>query len=88
MSSAFPNPARVGTEVRLRLPQAADVRMDVFDASGRRMREIPVGFQSAGEHVLRWDGRDGIGQPVVAGIYFLRVGVDEKQLTRRLAVID
>jgi flagellar hook assembly protein FlgD len=61
--------------------------MDVFDAGGRRVRGIPVGFRSAGEHVLRWDGRDGAGQPVATGVYFLRVGVDGKQLTRRLAVV-
>jgi hypothetical protein len=87
LSAATPNPARAGTELRLRLPQAADVRMDVFDASGRRVRGIPVGFQSAGEHVLRWDGRDGAGQSVATGVYFLRLGVDGTQLTRRLAVV-
>jgi hypothetical protein len=88
LSGARPNPARVGTEVRLRLPQAADVRMDVFDAGGRRVRGIPVGPQLAGEHVLRWDGRDGAGQSVATGVYFLRVDVDGKHLIRRLAVVQ
>ncbi len=43
----------------------------LYDLQGRQVRELPLG--SASEGVAQWDGRDGDGHPVPAGIYFARL---------------
>ncbi len=45
----------------------------VYDASGRRVRTLVSGSLPAGLQSATWDGRDGSGRPVSAGIYFLRL---------------
>ena len=40
---------------------------------GRLVRTLVDGARSAGEHVARWDGRDGSGAPAAAGVYFVRL---------------
>ena len=65
------NPGSAGFLARLRLARAADVVVDVVDASGRRVRAIGGGRLSAGGHDLRWDGRTAGGGRAASGIYFL-----------------
>lgn len=54
-------------------------RVQVLDASGRMVREIPT----AGGAV-RWDGRDGGGRSTSAGVYFVRFRSDAGEITRRV----
>ena len=52
-----PNPARGGGPITLglTLTEAADVRVDVFDAVGRRVARIADGRLGAGEQALAWE---------------------------------
>jgi subtilisin family serine protease len=67
-----PSPFRGSTRLQLAVPERADVRLDVFDVTGRRVRTLLDRSVSPGEHRLTWDGRDDAGRPVAAGIYFFR----------------
>jgi hypothetical protein len=68
-----PNPFAGSTGVDVRLPEPADVSLQVFDPSGRRLHLENFGRRESGAHVFHWDGRDDRGEPVPAGIYFVRV---------------
>jgi flagellar hook assembly protein FlgD len=57
----------------------------VFDVGGRRVRRIFEGEMSAGPHRLAWDGRDGSGQIMPAGKYFIRLRAEDS--TRCRAVV-
>jgi hypothetical protein len=73
MLSAMPNPFREATGIRLALDGAqANVRVEVFDVSGRLVRAIFAGPLTAGSHSFSWDGRDGEGRSSGSGLYFLR----------------
>lgn len=73
VTGAGPNPFRGETEVRFRLERPAAVRASVHAADGRVVRSLPGQELAAGQHRLRWDGRDDRGQPVPAGHYYLRI---------------
>jgi len=49
------------------------VRLEVFEAAGRRVRRLISGSLEAGRHEVRWDGRDGSGSVLPTGIYFVRL---------------
>jgi len=68
--SAHPNPFNPRTSFRLELAQAGPVRLAVHDAAGRLLRVLVEGALPAGVHELAWDGRDGQGRSVAAGVYF------------------
>jgi flagellar hook assembly protein FlgD len=50
------------------------VALLVLDATGRAVRRLIEGeTQSAGPHLVQWDGRDDRGWQVASGIYHLRL---------------
>ena len=75
----FPNP--FGSELRMgfTLPTATEARVDLFDVSGRAVRNLAAGSLSAGTH--------DIGTPtggLAAGTYLLRVRFGDRVATRRV----
>jgi hypothetical protein len=86
LAPPMPNPVRARAMLRYALPNDADVRLAVYDAAGRLVRELESGVRAAGEHADVWDLRDARGHVVGAGLYFLRLRAGDRTLTRRLAV--
>jgi hypothetical protein len=82
-----PNPVRQTAEIRFDLPSASTVALEIFDVSGRRVRVLENGSRAAGRHVLAWDGRDGHGPRVAAGIYFYRMQAGDFREIRKMVVL-
>ncbi|TPW12764.1 MAG: hypothetical protein FD129_1407, partial [bacterium] len=86
----FPNPvAGNATSIDYRIPDrlaAADVRITIFDVTGRAIRTMLPGTQSAGDHSVQWDLRDDDGAAVTSGIYFYRLTVGVATVTEKLMV--
>jgi hypothetical protein len=51
------------------------------------MRSLVSGTLPAGERTLAWDGCDGSGRALPAGLYFVRLVTEGRTLAARLAVI-
>jgi len=52
------------------MPVATDsTNLTIIDASGRAVRSVDLGAQSAGAAAYQWDGRDGQGGLLAAGAY-------------------
>lgn len=85
---AYPNPFRAGTDVALSLEEAGPVRVEVFDAGGRRAALVHSGWMAAGPQRLHWDGsrEDGSGAP--SGIYYARITVARTVRTLLLTKVD
>ncbi len=83
-----PTRARPPLEVSFTLDDAAFVTAAVFDADGRRVRDLESGLLPAGEHALRWDGRDAEGRPVPGGPHFLRLETNGRAQTRALVRVQ
>jgi len=62
-----------GPALAIELQSAAQVRVDLFDLSGRRVRNLADRVLPAGATVLPWDGRDEAGQAMPRGVYFARL---------------
>jgi hypothetical protein len=71
--SAAPNPFRKTTTISYQLPQNTIVRVSMYDATGRLVRELGRGYHPAGRIEQHWDGRDEEGHLIAPGVYFLRL---------------
>lgn len=81
-----PNPFDGSTTISYALARASEVRLSVYDLAGREVAILFEGQQAAGAHQATWNGADGRGQPVAAGVYFLRLAtVDEIAVRKILA---
>jgi hypothetical protein len=70
--SASPNPFRGTLALRRSGETTGAVAIDVFDASGRRVRRLWAGLNPPPAEVS-WDGRTDSGVPAAAGRYIIRI---------------
>jgi hypothetical protein len=69
-----PNPFNPATTLRFELARDTTVDLEIFDPAGRLIRTLLTGRAfAAGEHRLRWDGRDDRGRAVGSGVYLARL---------------
>jgi hypothetical protein len=64
----YPNPFNPTTNIAFTLPEAAQVKIAVYDLQGRQIAELVNGTQEAGVHSVTWDASR---QP--SGLYFCRL---------------
>ena len=67
----YPNPFNPSTAIEYALPEAAHVRLDVFDVSGRNVIVLVDGTRPAGTHTARFDAG---GLPSGLYVYRLQAG--------------
>lgn len=81
-----PNPGRGPIALRVELPVATRVRLEIVDTLGRRVRTLVDEVVPAGRREFRWDGRDDRGRLARAGVYLARLvtrlGTESRRLTR------
>jgi photosystem II stability/assembly factor-like uncharacterized protein len=82
-----PNPFRSSTSIPFVLGRSADVKLTVHDAQGRTIRALLDGRRAAGTHVTSWDARDRGGQPVPAGVYWLRLDAGGDRRSAKVLVV-
>ena len=60
----------------LRVTTAVPVAIEIFDLSGRLVKQVYAGDDPLGEYSHAWDGTDQANQRVPPGLYFYRLAVD------------
>jgi hypothetical protein len=71
LGPAMPNPSRGDVRFDLTLPAAGRVKLEAFDAAGRRVGDAFEQSFEAGRMRLAWNGAR-----TRAGVYFIRLSVD------------
>ncbi|MBT5467049.1 MAG: T9SS type A sorting domain-containing protein [Candidatus Marinimicrobia bacterium] len=71
----YPNPFNPSTSFRYGLPNAANVRLIIYDIRGNIVKTINSGDKVAGWYETNWNGLDDSGNTVNTGIYFCRLQV-------------
>jgi len=70
------------------LGEEVEVRLGVYDVMGRLVRELVGGVrQGAGRYRVVWDGRDGDGREVSAGVYLLRLEAERFVKVRKMVLL-
>ena len=67
----YPNPFNSSTVIGFRTYGEGFVKLELVDASGRRIRILKQGFMEAGFYHAVWDGTDGDGNAAGSGIYLI-----------------
>ncbi len=87
LAEVWPNPARGETRIRFaagRSQKGGDIRLSVFDVSGRRVVDLSKGPLEPGWHEVSWSGRDSRGKKAAPGVYFLRFESGSVNETRKI----
>ena len=89
----YPNPFNPETWIPYDLAQAGEVSIVIYDARGRRVRQLDLGHQPVGHYVSRqraayWDGKNEKGEKVSSGLYFYRLQVGNYAAVRKMIIVQ
>src|SRR5262249_32063383 len=88
LSRRGPSPGREPLTLTFALPHAAAVKLAIYDVSGRRVRELVSGPESAGTHDGLWGLKDDRGERLPPGVPFARLEVDGQALSEKLVTLE
>ena len=86
----LPRPAPFSGSTRLAFDLAVpgEVRLEVFDVRGARLRTLISGSLAAGQHEVEWHGEDNGGRRLPHGVYFVRLKAGGQSWQRKVVKIE
>jgi hypothetical protein len=88
LGSNYPNPFNPDTAIKYALPEAAAVRLEVFNQLGQLVRTLVTGPQSPGRYTVLWDATDDQGAAVSSGIYIYQLRAENRSVgTRKMLLL-
>ena len=87
VSPAAPLPLTDWTSVRVDLTAPGNLRAEVWNLVGQRVKVLRDGAVDAGRHLLLWDGYWSDGRPAETGLYLLRIVAGGGEVTRKIIVL-
>ena len=82
-----PNPFNPATEISYYLPVAADVLLEVYNVTGKRVATLERGRKKKGPHIVMWQGIDDAGRSVASGIYFYRLRAGKEVISKKMVLL-
>ena len=83
----YPNPFNPTTNIRYQLPEAADVKIRVYNVLGALIRTLVDGNVPAGYHSIEWDAADDHGIRLASGLYFYRIETPQYVKSRHMILL-
>jgi hypothetical protein len=83
----YPNPFNPATTIEYALPEAASVRLEVYNTLAQVVATLVAEEQTSGRYSVRWDGLNSNGELVGSGVYFYRLVAGDFQDIKRMLLI-
>jgi hypothetical protein len=87
LAQNYPNPFNSTTQISFGLPQASDVRLDIYNLTGQKVGTIIDGHFEAGQYNVTWNGIDNAGQVVSSGVYFYKLNAGAEIKTMKMTLL-
>ncbi len=84
----YPNPFNPATTIAFSIKQAGQVRIDIYNVAGERVRTLVDERRPAGSYTdVRWDGTNDVNQPVASGVYWYRLVAGSYTEARKMVLL-
>ena len=87
LGDPFPSPFNAEVTIPFALAEAGPVRLAVYNLMGQQVRVLADGWEDAGAHHVRWDGRTEAGAEAASGVYWVVLQAGGAVQTAKLALI-
>jgi agmatine deiminase len=86
--SHYPNPFSDQVVITLELSISQIINLEVFNASGEKIKTIANKRMDAGSYLFGWDGTNKQGTKMKSGIYFYRLRAGDFEKVEKLLMVD
>jgi len=83
----YPNPFNATTSISYALATAGQVKLEIFNITGGKVKTLIDGYQDVGTHSLIWDGLNDLGKVTASGTYFYRLKTDNESFVKKMALL-
>lgn len=80
----YPNPFNASTTIRFSIPEAAQVKLSIFNSTGEQVTTLTDSYLPAGVFEYHWTGQDIYGSSVASGVYFCRLLSNSQSDVKRI----
>jgi len=87
LAQNYPNPFNPETMVSYQVAKSSQVRITVYDLTGRKVISLVNTEQAPGSYSVVWNGRDLHGNAVSSGIYLLRMEAGVFSRVRKMTLL-
>jgi hypothetical protein len=87
LNNNYPNPFNPLTTISYYLPKDEFVNVNIYNASGKLVRELVSSKQNLGVKSIRWDATNNSGQPVSAGLYLYTIQAGDFRQTKKMVLL-
>ena len=87
-TAIFPNPTSHMLNIRVRVPQVSDMKIELFNLLGQVMGSFYESNVTSGDRAIAWSSLDDAGgHTLTSGVYFVRIQIASRVFTHRILVL-
>ena len=80
----YPNPFNPDTRIVYEIAASGHITLEVFDITGRLVKQLVNGVEPEGSYEVAWDGTNEMGYKAVSGVYLYRLTAPDFTSTRKM----
>ena len=69
----YPNPFNPITNIKYDIPEVSDVRIDIYNIAGKKVRTLVSREHQPGRYKVQWNATNEFGSPVATGMYIYKI---------------
>jgi len=83
----YPNPFNPVTNILYDIPEVSDVKLEIYNVMGQRVRTLVQGTQEPGRYQIIWNATNDFGQALSSGMYIYRIQAGDFVSVKKLVLM-
>ncbi|MBM3713376.1 MAG: T9SS type A sorting domain-containing protein [Actinobacteria bacterium] len=87
LSQNYPNPFNPSTTIEYEISQPENVKINIYDVTGRLIKELVKEQKNIGRYSVVWNGKDDSGNMVASGNYFYQIIIGDFAHAKKMILL-
>jgi hypothetical protein len=87
LNQNYPNPFNPNTNISFVLEEASQVRIEVYNLKGQKVRSLVSGNYDSGEFIVNWNGKNDDNRDEPSGVYLYKMSASGNTQTRKMILL-
>ena len=83
----YPNPFNPITNIKYDIPEVSDVRIDIYNIAGKKVRTLVSREHQPGRYKIQWNATNEFGSPVATGMYIYKIQAKDFVSVKKLLLM-